>query len=52
MALKIRCERCEVELEEPGALLFSPPDSSGSCTKKHYCVKCYVAIHNFCLPPR
>jgi len=31
------CDRCREPLEAPGALLFSPPNQHGECTKFHLC---------------
>ena len=47
--LKINCDVCGEELDEPGALLFSPPADSdeqddyycSGCDKYHICVTCY-----------
>ena len=37
----IKCDSCERELDELGALLFSPPDENNNCTKYHICVYCF-----------
>lgn len=51
--LKITCEVCERELDEPGALLFSPPilddkyhitPQATLCIKYHLCRHCYNKI--------
>ncbi len=40
MAISVFCDKCSDELEEPGALLFSPP--TGLQVKKfHICKKCF-----------
>ena len=41
--MKIICDKCDKELESPGALLFSPPQDhhTSYCVKLHLCVKCY-----------
>jgi len=39
--LTIHCALCRKELEEPGALLFSPPTMDISVDKVHWCVECY-----------
>jgi len=44
MTLHINCARCDKEIEEPGALLFSPPDKDGKTIKTHFCVPCYKNI--------
>lgn len=41
MAIKPVCLSCKRELEEPGAILLSPPDSKGMIEKLHICVDCY-----------
>ncbi len=38
--LRINCHTCGVELEHPGALMFSPPNT-GVCTKLHLCGDCW-----------
>jgi hypothetical protein len=50
----IRCFRCSGVIyvaEVPGALLFSPPDDKGTCTKIHLCATCYVSTLEFCRVP-
>jgi len=43
MAIRPICDRCKKELDDFGALLFSPP--SGNTMKKfHICKKCYDDI--------
>lgn len=44
--LKINCDRCQNELESPGALIFSPPAemSEASVVKYHLCVSCWKAL--------
>jgi hypothetical protein len=55
MSIKVTCYFCNEELNEPGALLFSPPFSpsifpykSGektfTCDKFHICRKCFKII--------
>ena len=39
--IKIFCCRCNQELTELGALIFSPPDSIGMVKKEHICKTCY-----------
>lgn len=43
---RIKCDRCDKELKEPGGLLFSPPKSKTDsvCTKWHLCKECYLII--------
>lgn len=42
--LEIDCYWCEETLDEPGALLFSPPDENDRVDKVHLCVKCFNEI--------
>ena len=42
--LILYCNICGRELEEPGALLFSPPDKYGQTLKYHLCKKCYQKL--------
>ena len=37
MSLTIKCDKCLKELEEPGALVFSPPSDDGRVEKLHLC---------------
>jgi len=50
MPLTVTCRRCKQELDEPGGLLFSPPDQDPSyedtVEKYHICVGCYEEIEN------
>jgi hypothetical protein len=41
MAIKPICDRCKKELEEYGAILFSPPDKDNNVRKLHLCRSCY-----------
>ncbi|MEI6731532.1 MAG: hypothetical protein WCK90_02510 [archaeon] len=43
MAISPMCDVCKKELNEPGALLFSPPDGN-SVKKFHLCKECYSRI--------
>lgn len=40
---RVNCSWCGDALTEPGALLFSPPDSCGKVRKAHVCVGCWEA---------
>ena len=42
--IKPICYICKKELKEFGALLFSPPDEIGQCSKTHLCEKCYTEM--------
>lgn len=47
MSLEFHCDRCRELLEEPGALLFSPPGTTmgfGLVEKLHLCKKCWYII--------
>jgi hypothetical protein len=39
------CDGCGDPLTEPGALVFSPPNLSGQCWKKHLCTRCYDGFY-------
>jgi len=39
--IKVRCDFCGEELNEPGALQFSPPDKNGNVQKIHVCIHCW-----------
>lgn len=39
-----KCKRCKEELDEPGAILLSPPDEDDQCDKIHLCKKCYKEV--------
>lgn len=41
--IKIDCDFCGKELDEPSALLFGPPDKQRSM-KWHICVDCYCVL--------
>jgi hypothetical protein len=43
--LEIRCDKCQMELRQPGALAFSPPKSDTWIVEKyHICSKCWPEI--------
>ena len=42
MSLTIKCDKCLKELEEPGALVFSPPSDDGRVEKLHLCQICWT----------
>lgn len=47
MAISPKCDACGKELLEPGALLFSPPETVEKCapvTKYHVCAPCYTRL--------
>ena len=41
--IKPKCDICKEELEEYGALLFSPPEGE-KVIKNHICKRCYNKI--------
>jgi len=41
MAITPKCDKCKQELQEFGAILFSPPDEKSQVKKYHVCVHCY-----------
>lgn len=43
----LTCERCGRPLEQPGALMFSPPNKAGMVRKHHICADCYLAGEGF-----
>ena len=48
MSIKPICDSCGTELEEFGAILFSPPNSKSEVKKFHICKKCYnELVQNF-----
>lgn len=48
MSLTIKCARCPRTLDEPGGLLFGPPDwPFGKVDKYHLCRNCYFAVQEF-----
>lgn len=42
--MKIQCIDCGNDLQEPGALIFSPPDKNDFCQKLHLCVDCWEVL--------
>ena len=44
MAIKPRCDKCKKELNEFGAIMFSPPDNENNVKKFHICNECYNKI--------
>lgn len=45
MAIEVICAKCEEELDEPGGLIFGPPDAiDGKAAKLHLCVDCYSLV--------
>ena len=49
--LHLSCFRCERPIDVPGALLFSPPEEGGKCTKAHLCTVCYSHVVEACRLP-
>jgi hypothetical protein len=44
MAIKPTCSKCKKELDDFGAILFSPPDEESKVEKFHICKECYNKI--------
>jgi hypothetical protein len=43
--LELKCDVCHRKLQEPGALIFSPPTKVGWLVEKyHICADCWPAI--------
>jgi hypothetical protein len=43
--LELRCDVCQRELQEPGALVFSPPTTDAWIVEKyHVCKNCWPTI--------
>lgn len=38
------CDKCGAELQQPGALMFSPPNSHSEVKKYHLCVGCWCVV--------
>lgn len=41
--LKIKCDKCNKELDKQGALVFSPPCNS-KVLKWHLCIECHRSL--------
>ncbi len=44
MSLNIKCDKCGKELDEPGALVFSPPSNNKDVMKYHICKTCWAKL--------
>jgi len=44
MTINPKCDKCKKELEDFGALLFSPPNKEGKVEKFHICKNCYSEL--------
>jgi hypothetical protein len=42
-----KCDRCEEELEEFGAIVLSPPNKQSLCKKFHLCKNCFLLFENW-----
>jgi len=49
MSLTITCNRCGKELDEPGALVFAPPNKKGGTRKFHICERCWHGLMTWLL---
>lgn len=47
MALEVQCAVCGETLNEPGAIILSPPDEEDRAIKEHLCVKDYEVVKLF-----
>ncbi len=41
MTINPKCDKCRKELNEFGAIMFSPPDNENNVKKFHICNECY-----------
>lgn len=44
MAISPKCDKCDRELLEFGAILLSPPDVDNKVFKFHLCKECYSEL--------
>lgn len=44
--IEVICNHCNKPLDQPGALMFSPPSKSHTVRKFHLCVKCWKEFEN------
>ena len=44
MAIKPVCDKCKKELNDFGAILFSPPNKENLAKKFHICKDCYEEL--------
>jgi len=44
MSIKPICDKCQKELTDFGAILFSPPTNDSTVKKFHICKDCYQKI--------
>ena len=51
MAIKPICDKCQKELDEPGAILLSPPNEKGQVQKFHLCLRCYGEVAEWLKAP-
>jgi hypothetical protein len=43
--LELKCDKCGTELQQPGALVFSPPTGEAWLVEKyHVCAACWPAL--------
>jgi hypothetical protein len=42
--IAVKCHVCGKELEQPGAILLSPPNKYDSIKKMHICSGCYQGV--------
>ncbi len=44
MSISPKCDKCQKELKDFGAIVLSPPDSNSAVIKYHLCKNCYKEI--------
>ncbi len=44
MAIKPKCDMCNKELDDFGAIILSPPNADSQVQKYHICKDCYKEI--------
>ena len=43
--IRVHCDKCGKELDNPGALVFSPPyDENATVAKWHLCARCWAHL--------
>jgi hypothetical protein len=47
VAFKIWCKRCKREINQPAALVISPPEPGDLVAKYHLCVGCFIEVKNW-----
>lgn len=42
--IRAKCAACGKELDEPGGILFGPPEANENVRKRHLCLVCYAVV--------